>query len=127
MTSLARECTCSMHWCIAVAPQKFKLSSYAEKLQGKAKTRYLEKLMLLNGWTLLYWPTVEQERIIQYLLTCNVSHHLRLLILLLTWFYNQVLLLHSSLRPINLWKPIINFLVAGSRMSMHGQSIRNQL
>ena len=93
-----------------------KPSSYAERLQEKAKTRYLEKLKL---WVDPFvWPTVERERIIRCLLICNVFQQLIEAADLVAYLVLQTnLLLHSSLRPINLWKPIINSLVAGSRMS----------
>ena len=51
---------------------------------------------------------IEPEVMIQHLIT-NLFHLSRLLILSLTWSWKLALLLHSSLRPASLWKPIINF------------------
>ena len=84
------------------------MSSYAEGLQGKAKTRYLEKLQF-------YWPTVDQEGMIRHLLT-NVYHQLRLLILSPTWSC-------VTAKQFKAHKHTINLLVAVSAWTINRKSV----
>ena len=76
------------------------------------KTRYLEKLLLLNGVDpFLLAGTAgtggNDSAPTQYL------PQLRLPIWSPSWFWKPVLLHQNSLRPTNLWKRITNLLVAG--------------
>ena len=95
------------------------LSSYAERLQGEAKTRFLDKPNGLDLFLLASsrarsddsasFPPVETADIISYL------------VLETSFVTAQQFKAHSP------WKPISNLLVARLRTSLHGQLIRSQL